>query len=82
MSTTARPAGQAAPGTASENRYGETVPRPRRGRRAFLIGAAAAGVSKLPTELDQILTLHAAHGETALLAALDRAVRVQTVARR
>jgi transposase len=40
----------------------------------FLIGAAAAGVSKLPTELEQILTLHAAHGETALLAALARAV--------
>ena len=40
----------------------------------FLIGAAAAGVSKLPTELEQILTLHAAHGEAALLAALERAV--------
>jgi transposase len=41
----------------------------------FLIGAAAAGVSKLPAELDQILTLHAAHGEAALLAALARAVQ-------
>jgi transposase len=41
---------------------------------AFLLGAAAAGVSKLPTELEQILLLHAAHGETALLAALTRAV--------
>ena len=40
----------------------------------FLVGAAAAGVSKLPTELAQILTLHAAHGEPALLAALARAV--------
>jgi hypothetical protein len=40
----------------------------------FLIGAAAAGVSKLPTELDQILVLHAAHGQTAVLAALERAV--------
>jgi hypothetical protein len=40
----------------------------------FLIGGAAAGVSKLPTELDQILVLHAAHGQTAVLAALERAV--------
>jgi len=40
----------------------------------FLLGAAAAGVSKLPTELEQILTLHAAHGHDPLLAALTRAV--------
>jgi transposase len=40
----------------------------------FLIGAAAAGVSKLPTELEQVLTLAAAHGEPAVLAALERAV--------
>jgi len=40
----------------------------------FLLGAAAAGVNKLPSELEQILTLHAAHGDTALLAALERAV--------
>jgi hypothetical protein len=41
----------------------------------FLVGAAAAGVSKLATELEQILVLHAAHGEQALLAALERAVQ-------
>ena len=41
----------------------------------FLIGAAAAGVSKLPSELSAILTLQAAHGDTALLAALARAVQ-------
>lgn len=41
---------------------------------AFLLGAAAAGVSRLPGELEQILTLHAAHGHDALLAALARAV--------
>ena len=40
----------------------------------FLLGAAAAGVSKLPTELAQLLTLHAAHGHDALIAALARAV--------
>lgn len=41
---------------------------------AFLTGAAAAGVSKLPTEIAAILTLQAAHGDEALLAALSRAV--------
>jgi hypothetical protein len=40
----------------------------------FLLGAAAAGVSKLPSELEQILVLLDAHGEPALLAALARAV--------
>ena len=40
----------------------------------FLVGAAAAGVNKLPTELSAILTLHAAHGHDALIAALTRAV--------
>jgi transposase len=40
----------------------------------FLVGAAAAGVNKLPTELSAILTLHAAHGHDALFAALTRAV--------
>jgi hypothetical protein len=40
----------------------------------FLMGAAAAGVSKLASELDQILVLLAAHGEPALQAALARAV--------
>ncbi len=41
---------------------------------AFLVGAAAAGVSRLPGELEQILTLHDAHGQDVLLAALGRAV--------
>jgi transposase len=41
---------------------------------AFLTGAAAAGVSRLPGELEQILTLVAAHGHAAVLAALQRAV--------
>jgi hypothetical protein len=40
----------------------------------FLTGAAAAGVTKLTTEISEILTLQAAHGDTALLAALERAV--------
>jgi len=40
----------------------------------FLTGAAAAGVTKLPGEIAEILTLHAAHGTAPLLTALERAV--------
>ena len=40
----------------------------------FLTGAAAAGVSKLGTEIAAINDLGAAHGTHALLAALERAV--------
>jgi transposase len=40
----------------------------------FLTGAAAAGVTKLVTEIAEILTLGAAHGTEPLLAALERAV--------
>jgi hypothetical protein len=41
---------------------------------AFLTGAAAAGVTKLTTEISEILTLQAAHGSQPLLTALERAV--------
>ena len=41
---------------------------------AFLTGAAAAGVTKLTAEIDEILTLGAAHGDEPLLTALERAV--------
>ena len=41
---------------------------------AFLTGAAAAGVTKLSSEIDEILVLAAAHGTGPLLAALERAV--------
>jgi Mu transposase, C-terminal domain len=41
---------------------------------AFLTGAAAAGVTKLPGEIGEILTLQAAHGTDPLLVALERAV--------
>jgi len=41
---------------------------------AFLAGAAAAGVSTLPREISEILTLRAAHGDTAVITALERAV--------
>ena len=56
--------------TATEHRFlalGEVAEQ-------FLMGAAAAGVSKLAGELEQILLLLAAHGEPALLTALARAV--------
>jgi transposase len=42
---------------------------------AFLTGAAAAGVANLAREIHEILTLHAAHGQAALLSALERAVQ-------
>jgi transposase len=42
---------------------------------AFLTGAAAAGVANLPREISQILTLQAAHGQGALIAALERATQ-------
>ena len=41
---------------------------------AFITGAAAAGRTRLGTELAELNTLRAAHGEQAFLAALDRAV--------
>lgn len=40
----------------------------------FLTGAAAAGVTKLGTEIAEILTLAAAHGTEPLPTALERAV--------
>lgn len=40
----------------------------------FLTGAAAAGVTKLATEIGEVLTLTAAHGTDAVLVALERAV--------
>ncbi len=41
---------------------------------AFLTGAAAAGVTKLTTEISEILTLIAAHGTQPVLTTLERAV--------
>jgi len=41
---------------------------------AFLRGAAAAGVTKLGVELEELAGLEAAHGRDALVAALERAV--------
>ncbi len=68
----ARPAPRRAvrPRTPTEKRFcqlGSTA-------EAFIKGAAAAGVTKLPSELADILGLEAAHGRQALIAALERAV--------
>ena len=41
---------------------------------AFLVGSAAAGNTRLATDLDILLDLRAAHGDEALLTALHRAV--------
>ena len=41
---------------------------------AFITGAAAAGCTRLGTELAELNTLRAAHGDQEFLAALDRAV--------
>lgn len=40
----------------------------------FLVGAAAAGVTKLGTEIAEVLTLAAAHGTEPVIVALERAV--------
>jgi hypothetical protein len=68
-----------APGETSiaDEHYGSTrLDTPRRAPRAKIAveHQFLAGVSKLPTELAQLLTLHAAHGHDALIAALARAV--------
>jgi hypothetical protein len=65
-----RPARRARPRTPAERDFLALGPVAEQ----FLTGAAAAGVTKLGGEVDQILTLHAAHGSGPLLAALERAV--------
>lgn len=65
-----KPRRAARPRTASEKAFLGLGPV----AEAFLVGAAAAGVTKLSTEIVEILTLGAAHGEEPLLAALERAV--------
>ena len=58
-------------------------PRPRRRRRSWhsgrplrrsLTGSAASGNTRLAADLGELAALRAAHGEQALLAALERAV--------
>jgi transposase len=65
-----KPCRAARPRTASEKAFLALGPV----AEAFLTGAAAAGVTKLTSEITEILTLQAAHGTDPLLAALERAV--------
>ena len=65
-----RPRRAARPRTATEKAFLALGPV----AEAFLTGAAAAGVTKLTSEIDEILTLGAAHGTDPVLAALERAV--------
>jgi len=58
------------PRTAAEQRFCALGPD----AEAFLVGAAAAGNTRLGPELDVLLALAAAHGPDALTAALHRAV--------
>jgi hypothetical protein len=58
------------PGTTAEKEFCALGPV----AEAFITGAAAAGCTRLGTELAELNTLRAAHGEQDFLAALDRAV--------
>jgi hypothetical protein len=60
----------ARPGTAAEKQFCALGPV----AEAFLTGAAAAGSTRLGTDLAELNTLRAAHGDEQFLAALDRAV--------
>jgi hypothetical protein len=64
-----RPLRAVRPRTAQEKAFCSLGPA----AEAFLKGAAAAGVTKLATELEELAGLRAAHGEEALVAALERA---------
>jgi hypothetical protein len=65
-----RPRRAARPRTQAEKAFLDLGPV----AEAFLTGAAAAGVTKLTSEIAEILTLQAAHGTDPVLAALERAV--------
>ena len=66
----ARPARAVRAKTATEKAFVALGPA----AEAFLKAAAAAGATRLGTELAEICALQAAHGTPALVAALDRAV--------
>jgi hypothetical protein len=64
------PARAVRPRTAAEKEFCALGPV----AEAFITGAAAAGCARLPTELAELNTLRAAHGQDAFAGALDRAV--------
>ncbi len=61
------------PKTGTEQRFCALGPA----AEAFIVGAAAAGNTRLSAELEVLLALGAAHGPAALIAALGRAVAFQ-----
>jgi hypothetical protein len=63
-------AGRRGPATATEKEFLALGPV----AEAFLTGAAAAGVTRLASEIADILALDRSHGRDQLLAALTRAV--------
>lgn len=65
-----RPARAVRPRTSAESAFLDLGPV----AEAFLRAAAAAGTTKLPTELAAIVELERAHGREALVAALERAL--------
>ncbi len=65
-----KPARALRPRTPAEVAFGDLGPV----AEAFLRAAAAAGTTKLPTELGVIVELERAHGREALLAAIERAL--------
>jgi len=58
------------PKTASEKAFCDLGPA----AEAFIKGAAAAGITSLRGDLDELLALKAAHGKEPLVAAIERAV--------
>jgi transposase len=66
----AAPRRAARPKTAAEKEFCSLGPV----AEAFITGAAAAGSTRLGTDLAELNTLRAAHGDQEFLAALDRAV--------
>lgn len=58
------------PKTAAEKAFAELGPVAEQ----FIAGSAASGNARLPSDLDDLAALRAAHGDQALAAALERAV--------
>ena len=65
-----KPARKLRPATAAEKAFCALGPA----AESFLRGAAAAGTTKLGSELEELAGLEAAHGRDVLVAALERAV--------
>ena len=69
-----RPQARAPPGRSGEDRGGEGVLALGPAAEQFIAGSAASGNTRLAADLGELAALRAAHGDPALVAALDRAV--------